>query len=172
MRILGIDPGTTESAWCLLGHDGTLDGFGKEPNDDVLAKFSFPRLYRLVDVVVIETIEPRYGVMMGNETITTAIWIGRFLQAVADRHLPAHLLKRSEILRHLGVVTTRRKGEKVRSADSGMRDALIDRYGGDGGKAVAIGRKASPGPLHGVSKDVWSALAVACCYADQQEADR
>jgi len=47
---------------------------------------------------------------------------------------------------------------------------LIDRYGGVGGKRAAIGLKASPGPLHGVSKDVWAALAVAVTYADQRAA--
>jgi hypothetical protein len=30
---------------------------------------------------------------------------------------------------------------------------------------TAIGRKASPGPLYGISRDVWSALAIAVTYA-------
>ena len=38
---------------------------------------------------------------------------------------------------------------------------------GSGGKAAAIGTRANPGPLHGISKDVWAALAVAVVYADQ-----
>jgi hypothetical protein len=32
---------------------------------------------------------------------------------------------------------------------------------------TAIGRKAAPGPLYGISRDVWSALAVAVTYADR-----
>lgn len=30
---------------------------------------------------------------------------------------------------------------------------------------TAIGSKAAPGPLYGISRDVWSALAVAVTYA-------
>lgn len=30
---------------------------------------------------------------------------------------------------------------------------------------TAIGRKASPGPLYGISRDVWSALAIAVTYS-------
>jgi len=51
----------------------------------------------------------------------------------------------------------------ARAKDANIRQALIDRYGG----SAAIGRKAAPGPLYGVSKDVWSALAIAVTY--QQE---
>jgi len=50
----------------------------------------------------------------------------------------------------------------ARAKDTNIRQALIDRYGG----SAAIGKKAAPGPLYGVSKDVWSALAVAVTAAD------
>ena len=30
---------------------------------------------------------------------------------------------------------------------------------------TAIGRKAAPGPLHRISRDVWSALAIAVTYS-------
>lgn len=42
--------------------------------------------------------------------------------------------------------------------------ALIDRFGG---KDAAIGRKATPGPLYGITKDLWSALAIAITYPVQ-----
>ena len=52
----------------------------------------------------------------------------------------------------------------VQGVDVGVRglNDLLDRFGG----SSAIGLKRSPGPLYGVSKDVWSALAVAVTYAD------
>jgi len=50
--------------------------------------------------------------------------------------------------------------------DASIRQALIDRFGG---KDAAIGRKASPGPLHGIAADVWSALALAVTHTDQLE---
>jgi len=34
---------------------------------------------------------------------------------------------------------------------------------------TAIGRKAAPGPLYGISRDVWSALAMAGAYASRDE---
>jgi hypothetical protein len=44
---------------------------------------------------------------------------------------------------------------------------MIDRFGP--GKEKAIGRKATPGPLYGVKKDIWSALAIACYHLDTRE---
>ena len=47
------------------------------------------------------------------------------------------------------------------AAGARTRHALIDRFGG---KDAAIGRKAAPGPLYGISRDMWSALAIAVTY--------
>lgn len=166
-RILAIDPGSEQSAWLIYEDGHPVQGeFGILPNEELLgwlrdgAWTSPAGLVRIPSVVVIETIEPRYGVLMGWSTLDTARWIGRFQEAAHP--LPVVLLKRSDILRHLGVVTSPRKGEKRVSADSGVRQALTDRFGGD----VAVGRKATPGPLYGVGSHVWSALSVAVSYAD------
>lgn len=164
--ILSIDPGPTESAWLVLR--GTRPAaFGLQPNDELLAYLRQPA-WTDVDGLVIENIEPRYGLQMGWETLDTARWIGRFQEAMAPRDV--ELLRRSEILRHLGVVTAPKKGEVRVTADAGIRAALIDRYGGPGGKAAAVGTKAAPGPLYGLKADIWAALAVAVTYADQLEA--
>jgi hypothetical protein len=32
---------------------------------------------------------------------------------------------------------------------------------------TAVGRKANPGPLYGISRDVWSAIAIAVTYTLQ-----
>ncbi len=50
-----------------------------------------------------------------------------------------------------------------RAKDANIRQALIDRFGG----SAAVGRKAAPGPLYGISRDVWSALAIAVTYSIQ-----
>jgi len=52
-----------------------------------------------------------------------------------------------------------------RANDSNIRQALIDRFGP--GREKAIGTKKNPGPLYGIKKDLWSALAVAVTYADK-----
>lgn len=155
-RILAIDPGSSESAWIVL-EDGVPGGFATWPNDKVLDVLSPPLQ---ADVVVIENIEPRYGLNPGWETLDTARWVGRFQQAAGP--VPVVLLRRSEILRHLGVVT---RGEGKTSADAGVRAALLDRFGGPGAK----GTKAAPGPLYGISGDAWAALSVAVTHADRLE---
>ena len=52
----------------------------------------------------------------------------------------------------------------ARASDSNVRMALLDRFGG----SAAVGRKAAPGPLYGISRDVWSALAIAVTYTIQR----
>ena len=55
----------------------------------------------------------------------------------------------------------------TRAKDGNIRQAIIDRYPANGGgKTPQIGTKKHPGPLYGVSKDVWSALAVAIYCAE------
>ena len=53
--------------------------------------------------------------------------------------------------------------------DPNIRQALLDRWGG---KKRAVGRKGEGKPLYGISKDVWSALAVAVTYAEQVEGEQ
>ena len=52
-----------------------------------------------------------------------------------------------------------------RAKDANIRQAIIDRFGG---KAAAIGTKKNPGPLYGVSGDVWAAIAVGLTWQDRQ----
>ncbi|HET6477318.1 MAG TPA: hypothetical protein VFH93_14740 [Thermoleophilia bacterium] len=49
--------------------------------------------------------------------------------------------------------------------DANIRQALLDRFGGP----AAVGRKAAPGPLYGIARDVWSALAIAVTYTIQSD---
>jgi hypothetical protein len=157
--VLAIDPGTTESAYVVLWSTGVPDEtfHGKIPNEDLRRLLEINR-NGWAQAVVIERIEPRYGSQMGMETIATAEWVGRFIEA--SRPLPVHLLRRSVILRHLGVMA------RGASADAGVRAALIDHFGG---KDAAIGRKAAPGPLYGIVADQWQALAVALTFRDEPE---
>ena len=154
--VLAIDPGTSRSAW--LRFDGRRPaGFGITANDVLVRAL---RTGGLPDVVVIEEIRS-YGMAVGQETFDTARWTGRFQERIAP--MEATLLKRSDVVRHLGVVT---HGPNRTTADAGIHAALIDRFGGVGGKAAAVGLKARQGPLYGVTRDMWAALAVAVAWAD------
>ena len=150
--ILAIDPGSSQSAW--LRFDGTRPrGFGITANE-ILVKAL--RSGGLPDVVVIEKIES-YGMAVGAEVFDTVWWAGRFAEA-ADR-VPVVMLPRRAVKLALC-------GDS-RAKDANIRQALLDRFGG----SAAIGRKAAPGPLYGIHRDVWSALAIAVTYAIQRAVD-
>jgi len=151
--ILAIDPGSSESAW-LVYYAGSVHSFAKEQNDELLRRLR-AQTYSGVDAVVIEWTAPR-GMPASAELFETLWWGGRFAEAASP--VRVERLKRLDIKRHLCGTTA--------AKDANVRAALIDRFGGVGGKAAAIGLKASPGPLYGVSKDVWSALAVAVTWTD------
>lgn len=146
--ILAIDPGTTRSAW--LQYDGSRPtAFGITAND-VLAKAL--RSGGLPDVVVIEKVES-YGMAVGAEVFDTVLWAGRFAEAA--HRVPVVLLPRRAVKLALC-------GDS-RAKDANIRQALLDRFGG----SAAVGRKAAPGPLYGIARDVWSALAIAVTYTIQ-----
>jgi hypothetical protein len=156
MTLLAIDPGTARSAWVNVVGDVLL-GFGILPNEQLLTWFRvLDPVEGGIDQMVIEKVES-YGMAVGADVFETVFWSGRFAEAAEP--LPVHRIGRKAVKLHLCGDT--------RAKDSNIRQALIDRYGGVGGKRAAIGLKASPGPLYGVSKDVWAALAVAVTWLER-----
>jgi hypothetical protein len=150
-RLLALDPGTDRTAWIALDLSSRRPlGFGIEPNDELLGRLR--RGGRAFDLVVIEKVES-FGMAVGAEVFETVFWSGRFAEAVDPT--PVERIGRKTVKVALC-------GDP-RAKDPNVRQALIDRYGG---KASAIGTKASPGPLHGVAKDVWAALAVGVAWLD------
>jgi hypothetical protein len=99
-----------------------------------------------------------YGMAVGATVFETCVWSGRFIErwlsGRAYRPQPDRIY-RKEVKMHLC--------GSMRAKDANVRQALIDRYGG---KEAAIGKKANPGPLYGMSGDCWSALAVAITAAE------
>lgn len=144
--ILAIDPGTEESAY--LAFNGSVLATGILPNDKLLS--------RLRDdgrgMLVIEGIAS-YGMPVGVETFNTCIWIGRFIEAWQGDW---RILYRPDVKLHLC--------KSARAKDSNVWQALVDRFGP--GKEKAVGKKANPGPLYGITSHMRSALAVAVTYHD------
>jgi hypothetical protein len=153
--ILAIDPGSEQSAWLIL-HGAEVRNFDLAPNALVLAGLR-GRFLAGADVVVIEQIES-YGMPVGREVFETVRWAGRFEEAAAPRRVV--YLPRRAVKLHLC--------NSPRATDASLRAALIDRFGGVGGKRAAVGVKAAPGPLYGVHADVRQALAVAVTWQDQE----
>lgn len=149
-RVIAIDPGYTESAWCVLEGDRPLS-FGKEPNSDVLIRVR--REWSPLDdkdLLAVEMIAS-YGMPVGREVFDTCLWIGRYIEAWERRQGKYALVYRRDVKMHLC--------NSARAKDSNVRAALLDRYGP--GREKAIGTKRAPGPLYGLKGDGWSALAVA-----------
>ena len=155
LKILAIDPGPAQSAYVLMiGEEISM--FAKCDNailcDAIMTKLIEP------DEVVIEKIAS-YGMPVGQEVFETVFWSGRFAQAHYAHLSHAYRITRKEVVVALC--------GSARAKDANVRQALIDRYGG---KAAAIGNKKAPGPLYGITADVWSALAVACVWQDRWRA--
>jgi len=145
MKVLAIDPGTTQSAY-VLWNDHSIHLLGIRENDEV-------RLMLrdwVIDscTLVIEQIRC-YGMPIGQTTLDTVFWSGRFWEAwTGDKHLMPRLEVKKHIC-HNGV-----------AKDSNIRQALIDRFG-------PPGVKKDPGLLYGVKKDIWAAMAIAVTWMDQ-----
>lgn len=167
--LLALDPGSAETGWALLESTGVVVGSGTDPNDRLLedcrmGSLEVPRWGRLTipDAVVVEWTAPR-GMPASAQLFETMFWIGRFVEALeqaadVDVNRQAFRLERAHVKRALCGTSA--------AKDANVRAALIDRYGGAGGKEAAIGRKAAPGPLFGVSGDGWAALAVGVAWLD------
>ena len=156
MKLLAIDPGTTESGWVLMNDMSVLQ-FGKDKNE---------RLLRIIyaseslDVVVIEQVAS-YGMAVGKDVFATVHWSGRFHEAACS-NCPVLLVPRREVKLTLCGVT--------RANDSNVRQAVMDLYPATGGGSCPQkGTKANPGPLYGMSKDMWQALALGVAYQRIQE---
>jgi hypothetical protein len=145
--IIGLDPGTTESAFVAL-HGGRPAEHDKVANEVMLARLRLEWDARL-HLLAVEAIAS-YGMSVGKEVFETCMWIGRFREAWERRGGVVRLIYRREVKLFLC--------ESSKASDSNIRAAIIDRYGG---QAAAVGVKKSPGVLHGIKSDRWSALAVA-----------
>ena len=175
MRILAIDPGTTKSGWCSIVN-GVPVLWGWDDNETLIDPACPDDT-----VLVIEDIG-HYGLAVGRDVFQTVKWMGRMQQAFKGETV---YIPRGEVLINLC-------GKRQGANDSTVRQALIDRYGGDD---VAIGGKkcqackgkgwrgagrpvceecngnkyeTPQGVLYGVSGHAWSALAVGVTYLDQQ----
>ncbi|HKK06198.1 MAG TPA: hypothetical protein VKA50_10160, partial [Gammaproteobacteria bacterium] len=146
--MIAIDPGPEQSAWVRYVNGEILE-MDIEPNEHVRTWLP----HASSSTLAIEMVAS-YGMAVGKDVFETVYWIGRFDEAHNEGS--AIRIYRKDVKVHLcGNVTAK---------DSNIRQALIDRFGGTGGKDAAVGKKASPGPLYGIRKDLWSALAVAVTY--------
>jgi hypothetical protein len=151
-HIIAIDPGPTESA--LIAWNGRVPELSRyAPNNAILDLLKECR-QRDAPLVIEQVCS--YGMPVGAEVFETFFWSGRFAEAYGAGEL--HRVPRLAVKLHLC--------HDSRAKDGNIRQALLDRFGG---KERAIGRKAAPGPLYGISGDLWAALALAITFCDTRE---
>lgn len=188
MNLLAIDPGFTQSAFVV--YDGRRPlVWGKWENDVLLRDIQVGKATHTPHCAIELIGHYGTGMAVGKEIFETCIWTGRLLQAWWDRqggnkfglHFPS-LVSRPTVKAHVC--------GSARAKDGNVRQALIDRWGGE---SIAIGgRKCQKckgrghtgrikdrvtcdchdgletpkGPLHGLTADCWQALALAVCWWD------
>jgi len=152
--VFAIDPGPEESAYVLLGSDGrTIKAKSKVNNHQLLALLNADYDEDAVGAtraqVVIEWIQG-YGLTVGQSVFETCRWVGRFEEACCGN---VCMVGRKAVKSFLCNTTT--------AKDQHVRESLIDRFG-------PVGTKKNPGPLYGVTGDIWSALAVAVTWTGME----
>lgn len=157
MRVIAIDPGTTESGVCVL------DSADYRPIEaKKISNWGLMSDWRYVDYgehwVVIEMIG-HYGTGMpaGKEVFDTCVWIGRFMQFFNERGVVADLVMRHEVKMHLC--------NSTRAKDPNVRQALVDRFA-PGQSNYGKGTKNHPGWFYGFAADEWQAYALGVTYID------
>ena len=153
LKILAIDPGDIQSAYVLWNND-KIEDKGILSNDKIRKK-----LYNIkndTDIIFAIEMIASYGMPVGKSIFETCVWIGRFIEIWGRQ---VELVYRQSAKMNLCHFT--------KAKDSNVRQALIDRFPPTGeGKCSQIGTKKKPGPLYGVTEDIWSALAVAMYVND------
>ena len=150
MTLLAIDPGTSQSGFVVLD-GGKVVASGVLPNHETLVLIADHHGDLAIEMVA------SFGMAVGKEVFETVRWIGRMQQAF-ERPEAVQLVYRRDVKMHLC--------GSAKAKDANVRQAIIDRFGP--GKDRAIGKKATPGPLYGVTSHAWAALAVALTTTESQ----
>jgi hypothetical protein len=189
--LLAIDPGFTQSAFVVYdGHKPLL--FGKWANATLLRELQVGTAIRATHCAIELIGHYGTGMAVGAEVFWTCIWTGRLMQVWWDRQggdkfgiNQADLIKRPTVKAHVCGA--------AKASDANVRQALIDRWGGE---SVALGGKkckrckgkgymgnrrmpcgtfscgchggleTPPGPLKEMTADCWQALALGVYWFD------
>lgn len=155
MRILGIDPGTTESGWVIYDTENhSIIDKGIDENETV----DLTVINKESDAVAIEMVAS-YGMPVGKETFETVYWIGRFAEmAISLSKGVYRYYKKTDINPSICF--------NSKANDSIIRRALLDMFPKTGGGSEpSIGTKKQQGPLYGFNSHMYPALAVALTHA-------
>ena len=158
MRIIGIDPGNIESAYCIIdGDDLRPLEFAKVENES-LRDYLRAAKFDEQDRGAIEMVAS-YGMPVGREVFDTCRWIGRYEEILMRKlYVPPALVYRQQEKLHIC--------HDSRAKDTNIRHALIDRFAKHDLKN-GKGTKKDPDWFYGFSgSDMFAAYAVALVFTE------
>lgn len=141
--IIGIDPGSDQSAIVRLSNGKVLSAHIL-PNDELLN--TVRKHVEYGDSPIAVEMIASYGMAVGKEVFETCVLIGRIIEICHSFNVPVQRVYRKDVKIHLCGT--------MKAKDSNIAQALKDKYG-------QKGTAKNPGPLFGVVKDMFAALAVA-----------
>jgi len=178
---IGIDPGTTHTGMAIVDvlnkklifaqhveNNDLIQWIGSTGCHGLFLSKNINEVFHKNTLVGIERIIS-YGKAVGNATLDTAEWVGRFRQEAYHKFAEVDMIRRPDVKVSLcGSVTYRgEKGALKSVTDAMMKHVAMDCFPQTGGgKKPAIGTEKNPGPLfHMPSKKnggdhCWSSLFV------------
>lgn len=155
--VIALDPGYEQTAYVVW--DGNeVRQHGIAANWQLAAMLDTWQEQPGEKVLVVEEIVS-YGQRIGKETIKTIFWTGQIHERWSA-HRPGNYICHQPYR-----VVKQHLCDSAHAKDADVRRALLDRFGP--GRNLAVGTVKAPGPLHGIVKDEWQALAHAVTYLDQ-----
>ena len=156
MKILGIDPGSSESGYVVYTPPAPVTIAGKIPNEQMLGMLETAKF----DTVVIERPECWMTSKYLDETL---IWVGRFFQSCKDHRTCKKIayMTRDGVLRKLfGKAIRPKKGEPSR--DERVKQLMLKSYeSGSFPAPIFSGRKDR-------ANDAWQAMGLVTAYLKEE----
>ena len=161
MVIVGVDPGPVTHG-AVIYDSVTRRVLWSDKSADWMSIMDESEAHE-VERAVIERPAAMGGLGTGKvgHMLDTAWEGGRMVANFQLAGIPTHELTRRQVLRELGVMSG------TGSADSRVRRACIADHQTPGGP-LAVGYKATPGPLYGVSSHAWQALGAVLAWLESQ----
>lgn len=162
MSLLAIDPGSTQSGFAIIDGDYTPKLVGKVPNEELLDLCGSAWFDHGVGWAVIEQLQS-YGASVGRTVFDTAMWSGRFIQALREPFVggsgyacEVYLLPRKDVKLNLVGKTACKDGHIAQA----LRDRFV-RPGADRYEATAKGAF-----FEGFKADIWQAFSLGVTAID------
>ena len=156
MNVFAIDPGNTQSGYCIIDSETYKPlEIGKVANEE-LRYILLTKYYAKKNIkFVIEEIQS-YGMAVGKTVFETCEWTGRFIECV-DGHMAK--LKRKDVKMHLC--------GKTSVKDKDIIQAMVTRFTPNA-KNYGKGTKTNPEWFYGFKSDIWQAYALGVTYIDKE----